>query len=240
MKFSAKSTALLLLLMGCGGVETDSTTDAVIDADATRWTNPRLIPICFVNRSAVSDEIYRDLLRTAVNEYARAGVYFQKWRDCRSEDYSKPIIRVKFKLGHNWDGNGSYSYGGGMSKVGMTRYGIQGENGATLWIRMDDHYPYSNRSKRKTVMAGTRAAFLHEIGHALGLLHEHTRTDYRPAHGECQAGANHANVYENSSVDYVGRPDYDSVMSYCNLKAERLSAGDIAGIRALYPVLKRY
>jgi hypothetical protein len=111
------------------------------------------------------------------------------------------------------------------------------ETAATA-IRVDDHYPSSNGTKRKTVMAGTRAAFLHEIGHALGLLHEHTRTDYQPAHGECQAGASQANVRESSSVDYVGRPDYDSVMSYCNLKAERLSAGDIAGIQALYPSLR--
>ncbi|MDQ3234345.1 MAG: hypothetical protein M3Q07_21270, partial [Pseudobdellovibrionaceae bacterium] len=57
--------------------------------------------------------------------------------------------------------------------------------------------------------------------------------------GECGAGEEHANVSERPDrIDYIGRPDYDSVMSYCNLKVQRLSFGDLAGIRALYPELK--
>ncbi|WP_324960644.1 M12 family metallopeptidase [Oligoflexus sp.] len=229
----------LLLVNGCGTGPEDSTPHAVIDADASRWSEPRHIPICFVNRRMVSEEIYKDLLETAVQQYARVGVYFERWRDCENADFSRSIIRVKFKLSHNWDGSGRYTYGGGKSKVGMTSRALSNENGATLWIGMDDHYPAQSGQKRDTVIAGTRSAFIHEIGHALGLLHEHTRTDYRPDDGECDAGEEHANVSERPDrIDYIGRPDYDSVMSYCNLKVQRLSFGDLAGIRALYPELK--
>ncbi len=226
-------------VMGCGGKVNPSTTDAVIDADAARWPDPRLIPICFINQDDVSPEIYDDLLNTAVVQYARAGVHFKKWRECNENDFGDSIIRVKFKLGHDWETSGRYSYGGGKSKVGMSRRALQNENGATLWVKMDDSYPSAAGKKRDTVMAATRSALLHEIGHALGLLHEHTRTDYRPDEGECEAGADHTNVPENPNRnDYIGRPDYDSVMSYCNLTADKLSNGDIAGIHALYPELK--
>lgn len=238
MRIIAKILAFLLLI-GCGQAGTDSKPKAVIDADAARWPNPKLIPICFTNKDAVDQDLYNDLLNTAVNQFARAGVHFKKWTECEDQDYNDPIIRVKFKDAYDWENSRTYYYGGGKSKVGMTRRPLNNENGATLWIKLDRQYPTQEGKKRDNIMAGTRSAFLHEIGHALGLLHEHTRTDYRPDGGECEAGENHSNIAEDAgSIDYIGRPDYDSVMSYCNLKVAKLSVGDIAGIHALYPELK--
>ncbi|WP_141734450.1 M12 family metallopeptidase [Oligoflexus tunisiensis] len=237
MKIVALSFTILMLV-SCGKVANTSSPDSVISADAARWPNPKLVPICFTNKDVVSQEIYRDLLNTAVNEFAKAGVHFRKWRECEAQDYNDSIIRVQFKNVYNWN-NSSYSYGGGKSKVGMTRRALNDGNGSTLWIKLDDDYPNQEGRKRDTVIAGTRSAFLHEIGHALGLLHEHTRTDYNPDGGECEAGENHDNIRESAGdIDYIGRPDYDSVMSYCNLKVAKLSQGDIAGIQALYPELK--
>jgi hypothetical protein len=229
---------MMLTLVSCGEVSNTSSPDSVISANAQRWPNPKLIPICFTNKNAVSDAIYKDLLNTAVVEFAKAGVHFRKWRECEAKDYNESIIRVQFKDVHNWS-NRSYSYGGGKSKVGMSRNALSDGNGSTLWIKVDNDYPAEAGRKRDNVIAGTRSAFLHEIGHALGLLHEHTRTDYNPDGGECEAGENYDNIKESSSVDYIGRPDYDSVMSYCNLRVAKLSNGDIGGIHALYPELKK-
>ena len=89
MKTLAPAAALLVLLSSCSRAPSTSETSSVIDADAPRWPNPRLIPICFVNRNAVDQEIYIDLLNTAVREFGRAGVGFQKWRDCSEEDFRK-------------------------------------------------------------------------------------------------------------------------------------------------------
>jgi hypothetical protein len=229
---------VILMMVSCGKSSNTSSPNAVIDVDAPRWPNPGLVPICFTNKNVVSQEIYDDLLNTAVTEFARAGVHFRKWRECEDQDYSDSIIRVQFKNVYNWN-NSSYSYGGGKSKVGMSRRALSDGNGATLWIKLDGDYPSAEGRKRDNVVSGTRSAFLHEIGHALGLLHEHVRTDYNPDGGECEAGENHDNVKEAvGERDYIGRPDYDSVMSYCNLRVAKLSKGDIAGIHALYPELK--
>src|SRR5690606_2992438 len=99
--------------------------------------------------------------------------------DCTNADRDDNIIRVRFKDEYNWN-NSRYSYGGGRSKVGMTRRSLEGEGGATLFIKLDHHYPEGPSRKRDTVVRATRSVLLHEIGHALGLLHEHTRTDYHP------------------------------------------------------------
>jgi hypothetical protein len=202
------SLSIVFATLGCGTqTPEDSDTKAVIDVDARRWPDPRHIPICFLNRNAVHADLYDDLLKNTVHQFARAGVAFKKWRDCTKADMNDNIIRVRFKSVYNWD-NSSYSYGGGRSKVGMSRTSLSGEDGATLFIKLDSRYPEGPSRKRDTVVRATRSVLLHEIGHALGLLHEHTRTDY------------------------------DSVMSYCNLTADSLSKGDIAGIHALYPQLK--
>jgi hypothetical protein len=103
-----------LMLMSCGKASNTSDPDAVISVDAARWPNPRLVPICFINKEAVSQEIYRDLLNTAVREFAKAGVHFRKWRECEASDFDDHIIRVQFKDVYNWN-NSHYYYGGGRS-----------------------------------------------------------------------------------------------------------------------------
>lgn len=229
-----------LFISACGAPHSDDSEPSAIIAEyARRWPNPKLIPICIVNRNDIHESLYHDLLNTTVTQYRRAGVGFQKWKDCQPEDFKKEMIRVKFKNVYDWSGN-RYSAGGGMSKVGRTSSSLKDENGATLYVKLGYQYPSQNEPrKRQWIMRLTRHAMLHEIGHALGLLHEHQRTDFKPDGGECSAALKQADKPEEKGrITYVGPVEYNSVMSYCNLEQDFLGKGDIAGIHALYPQLK--
>ena len=71
---------------------------------------------------------------------------------------------------------------------------------------------------------------IHEFGHALGFDHEHLRFD---TPGTCQSDEDRAYV---GDVPF-GVWDADSVMNYCNphgAPVTELSAGDIAGLQAVY------
>ncbi len=70
---------------------------------------------------------------------------------------------------------------------------------------------------------------VHEFGHAVGLRHEHARTD---APLRCDTGEV---AYEGGGIKYYSDDfDAESVMGYCNNAAE-LSADDIDGLNRLYP-----
>lgn len=235
---SLASSLLGLVLIACGeGTEEDSQTQSLIARNAPRWPHIQAIPLCLVNRAAVSDEIVQDLRQITASQYARAGVSFTGWGDCTPQDYARPMVRMRFKDVYDWNGSNWY-YGGGRSQIGAWSAGLPNEGGATLWINVDHSYPTGPAVKRQAIVTGTRNAFLHELGHAIGLMHEHTRTDYNPAGGECAAAKKEPNLKENIYYTYINSSDYDSIMSYCNLNAARLSAGDIAGIQSLYPELK--
>jgi hypothetical protein len=96
---------------------------------------------------------------------------------------------------------------------------------------------------------GWAFAALHEMGHALGLMHEHVREDMEKFDSKCRAKmdgsyTNWRNVFasERAGTTAVGAYDPDSVMNYCHSNfvghgpAEKmiLSLGDIATLAAIY------
>lgn len=70
---------------------------------------------------------------------------------------------------------------------------------------------------------------MHEFGHAIGLAHEHNRSDRPQDCTVTQQGELEGTV--------VGLFDVDSIMNYCYRSSfnNHLSAGDIATVRIMYP-----
>jgi hypothetical protein len=188
-----------------------------------------------MNRSEISDELFNDIKNHVTTDYSsKAGIGLIGWGSCTTRDKSSRIIRVTFSRVHNWSGN-QIGAGGGLSMVGASSYSCgTGCLGGTMRIDIsrDGRYPSVGSWARNFATTQTRATAVHEFGHALGLLHEHERTD---APG-CRDFDD--KVRDNDWNAYVGRFDADSIMNYChNSSLSTLSPGDVAGLKYLYPIL---
>ncbi|HEX2880574.1 MAG TPA: M57 family metalloprotease, partial [Polyangiaceae bacterium] len=73
---------------------------------------------------------------------------------------------------------------------------------------------------------------VHEFGHALGLYHEHDRSDYNTV-GGCASATNNA-TNQGGDDTMVGTFDEDSIMYYCAPNQPSISKGDIDATRVMY------
>ena len=229
MKRIIGSLAALFMLQACGG-ETSSDSHAVVFT-ANGWDNYQKIPVCFVNRSQVSEELAADIQNHVEAEFeSKTKVRFVGWSDCRQSDFQLEMIRIYFNRVHTWTvQNGRFSFGGGISWVGANRKACNDRcNGGTMRLDVGKkgRYP-SAADKRAVIRTATKATALHEFGHAVGLQHEHERVDAK----QCN---NYARLVDDDRfTDFIGAYDDDSVMNYCNSNALGLSKGDVAGIAYL-------
>lgn len=232
--------AMLLLCSlapACGQAtdEVSETQAVVLDSTRSRWTQPAAIPVCIINRSQVSDELFDDIKNHVVTEYSnKTGLNFVGWKSCTSAQMTQKVIRVNFRGKHDWESSGGISAGGGLSMVGMSASSCGADClGATmrLDISQSGSFPAKTSSYRNFTVTRTRATAIHEFGHAIGLLHEHERAD---AEG-CDRSDGSV-VSESSGYVYVTDYDSNSIMNYCHSGDQTtLSKSDIQGVAYLYP-----
>lgn len=257
----AWALSLTLLASSCGApvsgnaAETAETQSFV--STGKLWPNPRAIPVCLVNPESVQESFVSDL-RDAVNSVYRTqtGAGFVGWLKCGAPQGH--WIRLRFEI--------DSLVGEGLSVLGLSPQLSRSRNGAvhgglsrapdaTMLLHLrGSNWPDAELSQlthdwvRRTVTG----VAMHEFGHALGLEHEHQRDDrgkFTPANCPFFDGESPDPILRTGFWGWwrrkkVGSYDPFSIMNYCHpdwtdRKYEaRLSAGDVAGIRFLYPSLR--
>jgi len=229
---------LLHLAAACGQGETTSDTSSVVlDSQSSKWPNARAIPVCVMNREEIGDDLYLDVKNYVSTEYwNRTGIRFLGWESCTESQLKSSVIRVQFNRTHNWSSSSSVVAGGGLSMVGKSSRtcGTDCEGGTMrLDIGDEGNYPSPSSRYRSFAVARTRGTAIHEFGHAIGLMHEHERTDVE----DCDKSS--GRVEAKAPYVYVGDYDESSIMNYCHGDSvTTLSAGDVEGVFYVYPDLE--
>lgn len=201
------------------------------------------INVCFENHGDGDEQakpFRADMVSFLKGQFSRSVVNLTGWGDCVSFTTAKQNIRISF--------NSSMPEGVlGMSNIGA--WDTSAEN-----ARMIGGYHYrptlimDSRSFMREQVAfkspnilnvRTKNTLIHEMGHAVGLWHEHSRSS------SCSATSEKEPWYDAmfKAEDFVATKEYDanSVMDYCNLDAHdknymqaSLSSGDIETINAIF------
>jgi hypothetical protein len=185
---------------------------------ALKWSKPQAIPICWIEEDRYEPELAAALRAVVEREYeGKTVIRFTGWKKCRSKTES--VIRVRLT---------DEEEGSGISIVGDPGKFLldppDGDGDETMRIGVAS-WP---RKKGEILFA-----FLHEIGHAVGLDHEHERSDRTKV---CTLGDTPFDEISPDGADnrvYVGPYDPKSVMHYC-ARGSTLSKGDLEAIAFLY------
>jgi len=101
-----------------------------------------------------------------------------------------------------------------------------------LDVGTSGNYPAAGLRYSSFITTRTRATAIHEFGHAIGLMHEHERTDVT----DCDRGD--GSIVSGQPYVYVTDYDANSIMNYCHSESiTTLSDKDVAGVNYLYPSL---
>lgn len=169
------------------------------------------IPVCFLNAGS-GTEALRESFRTITEDnWGRIGnITFTGWGMCPTSPTQGPSGSMVVSF---WPGiNG-----------GVQIFGYSASAPTDTRVRSD--FANDPRNYRYQV--------LHEVGHALGFMHDQNRPDNFSESNPIFCG-NDA-FAQHGGVEYTDLPDNSSIMSYCaGPQATQLSPSDVVGFRAAY------
>ncbi|NBW82198.1 hypothetical protein EBR21_10645 [bacterium] len=249
------------LMSGCNSKSTSSDVKGFA-LQKTAFTS-RNVAVCWENRSKADIElraIRSELEQHVRTEFARTVVRLEGWKDCSDPVALKNEVRVTW-----WDpGESPGPMVDGASQIGNGAiYGPRWKSlqqqevskvkaAPTLALNSDAWREGLKMRGRAVAIADINSKFLHETGHAVGLLHEHARDD-----STCDRNENvtmHMKLWSKAeeglaavmgSIVKTKAFDSESVMNYCQIerlqatgRVVRFSEGDIQTINQLYAAVR--
>ncbi len=195
------------------------------------WKNPQII-VCFTDAEdepriengfpikvkSWSKSNRRKLEAWVNEEYSeeRTGIYFTGWKSCAEETEADVILFYN----HN-----SYIKRFVLGDID----GVAGDLGPRK-REMVNGFPGARSLVAISKTGMNKGTAIHEFGHVAGLAHEHNHYDAPKPDKSCPH-------YERNFTTKLEYTDFDpaSIMSYCSIKLKKLSDGDVALLKELYP-----
>lgn len=218
---------LCSIISACGGAEqTSSQPQASVHIKAGWLWKTRTIPLCLVNSGQADADALRAIRSNVEAEFARTVVRFSGWQECTADDGNRQIVRLRlnpagFNLKLMAQRYWSLTIEGNHCIQGMQTARKPIPNEATMAncrVAVPGSWKFAADVPKTMALRAQRmvlSAALHELGHAVGLGEEDTRTDVATAKKCKNAGSVPAVANGVAFQEYAGKYNPASIMSYC-------------------------